>query len=98
MATPQALQGLSCAVVVTGRLLHLAAARRSMSIQWVSWNASRPAVQYGLARGALDRTAPAASRTYTRDQMCGSNAASVSATAAMVPGGEPRVSSRLTSA
>ncbi|GBF94969.1 inactive purple acid phosphatase-like [Raphidocelis subcapitata] len=44
---------------------------REMAVTWSTRNASRPVVRWGARKGRLDRTAPAGSRTYTRDEVCG---------------------------
>ncbi|KAG1654908.1 hypothetical protein FOA52_003150 [Chlamydomonas sp. UWO 241] len=46
-----------------------------MSVQWTSFNASAPAVRWGSSPGALHATAAADSRSYSRADMCGGNAA-----------------------
>jgi hypothetical protein len=48
---------------------------KEMLVQWTSLNCSEPVVQWGSRSETLDRTARAASSSYSREDMCGGAAA-----------------------
>ena len=49
-----------------------------MLVQWTTHNSSRPEVRWGSKKSVQDRTAPATSSSYSREDMCGGIATSVS--------------------